>query len=112
MKRDEFMDLYVGKKVNIIPTNDSKAETVCGVITYIHPRGKFYIVEYESKRGLLRESFTPTNEEALDLIRSGRIKADSYQYVAPPEHVTAKELEARLAANGIGQISRNKKTEG
>lgn len=97
------MCLYVGKSVTLKPSiSDSKNEKpVTGTVAYIHPSGRFYTVEFKSSKGRYTESFTPSNEQVLELIRAGTIVTDEDKYSPPPQHMTGKELEDWLHANGI-----------
>lgn len=102
------MCLYVGQRVSLKPScSDNKNEKpVNGTITYIHPSGRFYTVEFKTNKGKYTESFTPTNQEVLDLIQTGAIKTDEDKYAPPPQRMTGKELEDWLHA--IGNVKAKK----
>ena len=37
--------------------NMAKRKPICGVVVYIHPRGRFHMVEFAGRSGAAREAF-------------------------------------------------------
>ncbi len=93
------MGLYVGKQVVVTPVGfDTKMGELTGTVVYIHPKGKYYVVEFDAgKKGTVCESFPISNEDMLEMIQEGVVQGETEPFLPPPPHITAKELEKKLS---------------
>ena len=61
------MSIYVGQKAVCKPKTfheydeecNKKRVTMTGRVSFVHPEGRFVLVEFETPGGLLRECFNP-----------------------------------------------------
>ena len=58
------MSVEIGQKVTKRPSwgigetkNGEKAQPITGFVRYIHPKGRYYVVEFPMRNGRIRECF-------------------------------------------------------